>query len=83
MSEEGKKIILEEGRKGAGQSNKMERRVVNNHEFYFSVVDDADGDEASGLQIGMHEQDTVKASNVYEDGGDEDLLLVNVSDVNS
>ena len=52
VSEPGKKVILEEGRNKGSGSNKVERRSINNHDFYFDFYDEED---KSSIGAGVHE----------------------------
>jgi hypothetical protein len=40
ISEKGKKTILEDGCNKKSSTNKVERRSINNHDFFFNVMED-------------------------------------------
>jgi hypothetical protein len=40
ISEKGKKTILEDGRNKKSSTSKVERRSINNHDFFFNVLED-------------------------------------------
>jgi hypothetical protein len=42
ISEKGKKTILEDGRNKKSSRSKVEHRSINNHDFFFNVLEDND-----------------------------------------
>jgi hypothetical protein len=75
ISEKGKKTILEDGRNKKSSTSKVERRSINNHDFFFNVMED---DDAS-LSVKVHDS-SPQGDNVSDYMLPEELE-VNVSDV--
>jgi hypothetical protein len=75
VSEKGKKTILEDGRNKKSSTSKVERRSINNHDFFFNVIEDDD----TSLSVKVHDS-SPQGDNVSDYMLPEELE-VNVSDV--
>jgi hypothetical protein len=73
--EKGKKTILEDGRNKKSSTSRVERRSINNHDFFFNVMEDND----ASLSIKVHDS-SPQGDNVSDYMLPKELK-VNVSDV--
>jgi hypothetical protein len=75
ISEKGKKTILDDGRNKKSSTSKVERQSINNHDFFFNVLEDND----ASLLVKIHDSSPQDANLV--DFMLPDELEVNVSNV--
>jgi hypothetical protein len=89
--QKGKKVILEHGKSGGSSGNRVERRVIKNHEFLFDV-DDSESDKievsihkTAGAKVPPQKQPSETKVSFEEDLfklTESDTMLVNLNDVN-
>jgi hypothetical protein len=75
ISEKGKKTILEDGRNKKSSTSRVERRSINNHDFFFNVLEDNDASLSIKVHDSSSQEDNVSDYMLPEE------LKVNVSDV--